>query len=201
MVASLDGFIARKDGSVDWLEIADEFPGGETLEPETIATFLASIDCYVMGARTYELALAFESRGLGWVYGDKPTFVLTNRALPRPRATVEFCSGDLVRLFGQNLRRRFESIWVVGGGALCGACLQLGIADEIRYSIAPVALGDGINFFHGLNQTIPLHLLEVKAYKSGMVALRHEVRRHGQVQGQGAETSMPDGIGNATAQQ
>lgn len=131
MVASLDGFIARRDGSVDWLETADEFPGGETLEPEVIAAFLASIDCYVMGARTYELALSYESRGMGWVYGDKPTFVLTNRALPRSRRSVEFRSGDLAALF-DGLRRQFDSIWVVGGGRICGDCMRLGIADEVR---------------------------------------------------------------------
>src|SRR6478609_8373110 len=97
MVASLDGFIARRDGTVDWLETSDEFAGGETLTPEFVETFLKSIDCYVMGSRTYETALGFEANGLGWAYGDKPTFVLTSRALPRTRDTVEFYCGDLAR--------------------------------------------------------------------------------------------------------
>ena len=57
MVASLDGFIARKDGRVDWLETSDEFEGGETLDPEFVQEFLKTIDCYVMGSRTYETAL------------------------------------------------------------------------------------------------------------------------------------------------
>ena len=94
MVASLDGFIARPDGSVDWLETADEFAGGAAPDPATIAAFLATIDCYVMGSRTYETALRFEARGLGWAYGDKPTFVLTHRELPRTRETVEFYVED-----------------------------------------------------------------------------------------------------------
>src|SRR6187551_3835310 len=92
MVASLDGFIARKDGSVDWLETSDEFAGGDMMEPADIAAFLRTIDCYVMGARTYETALNFETKGFGWAYGDKPTFVLTHRELPRSRDTVEFYS-------------------------------------------------------------------------------------------------------------
>ncbi len=83
MVASLDGFIARKDGRVDWLETADEFPGGETLEPGAVEAFLKTIDCYVMGSRTYETALRFVEEGFGWAYGDKPTFVLTSRKLQR----------------------------------------------------------------------------------------------------------------------
>ena len=83
MVASLDGFIARKDGRVDWLETADTFEGGETLTPEYVQAFLETIDCYVMGSRTYETALSFEEKGLGWAYGDKPTVVLTRRNLPK----------------------------------------------------------------------------------------------------------------------
>jgi dihydrofolate reductase len=60
MAASLDGFIARKDGSVDWLETADDFEDGETMDPQFVAEFLKTIDCYVMGSRTYETALDFE---------------------------------------------------------------------------------------------------------------------------------------------
>ena len=65
MAASLDGFIARKDGSVDWLETSDEFAGGETMDPGFVEAFLNSIDCYVMGSRTYETALNFEAEGWG----------------------------------------------------------------------------------------------------------------------------------------
>jgi len=177
MAASLDGFIARRDGSVDWLETSDKFENGDTLAPEFVEEFLKTIDCYVMGSRTYETALAFEASGFGWSYGDKPTFVLTSRKLPRTRNTVEFYSGDLAQLVNERLKPAFPSIWFVGGGAVTGECLRLGLADEVRYSIMPILIGDGISFFEGLDKDIALHLLEVKAYKSGMVALRHEVRK------------------------
>src|SRR4029077_15643068 len=85
MAASLDGFIARKDGSVDWLETSDKFVGGGTMDPGFVEAVLKTIACYVMGSRTYETALSFEAKGLGWSYGDKPTFVLTSRELPRTR--------------------------------------------------------------------------------------------------------------------
>src|ERR1039458_8077988 len=98
MAASLDGFIARKNGSVDWMETSDEFVGGDTMDPEFVEAFLKTVDCYVMGSRTYETALSFEAKGLGWSYGDKPTFVLTRRELPRTRDTVEFYAGDLAQL-------------------------------------------------------------------------------------------------------
>jgi len=177
MVASLDGFIARKDGSVDWMETPDTFEGGETMAPEYVAAFLETIDCYVMGSRTYETALAFEAKGLGWSYGDKPTFVLTSRQLPKTRDSVEFYSGDLSRLVNERLKPAFSSIWFVGGGVVAGECLRLGLADEVRYSILPILIGDGIAFFEGLAKDMPLHLVEVKAYDNGMVALRHEVRK------------------------
>jgi dihydrofolate reductase len=177
MAASLDGFIARKDGSVDWLETADEFEDGDTMDPEFVAEFLKTIDCYVMGSRTYETALGFEAKGLGWAYGDKPTFVLTSRDLPKTRDTVELYSGDLARLVNERLKPNFRSIWFVGGGAVSGECLRLGLADEVRYSIMPILIGEGISFFEGLDRDVALHLVEAKAYKSGMVALRHDVRK------------------------
>ena len=180
MAASLDGFIARKDGRVDWLETADEFVGGDTMDPQSVQAFLETIDCYVMGSRTYETALGFAARGFGWSYGDKPTFVLTRRELPRIRDTVEFYSGDLAQLVNARLRPAFRSIWFAGGGAVSGECLRRGLADEVRYSILPILIGDGIPFFEKLDRDVALHLTEVKAYVSGMVALRYEVRRdHG----------------------
>src|SRR6266700_3939741 len=166
MVASLDGFIARKDGSVDWLETADEFAGWETMDPGFVEAFLKTIDCYVMGSRTYETALNFEAKGFGWSYGDKPTFVLTSRELPRTRDTVEFYSGDLAQFVNGRLRPTFRSIWFVGGGVVSGECLRLGLADEVRYSILPVLISDGIPFFEKLDRDIALHLAEVKAYNA-----------------------------------
>jgi dihydrofolate reductase len=176
MVASLDGFIARRDGRVDWLETSDEFADGDTMDQEFVESFLKTIDCYVMGSRTYEIALSFEAKGLGWSYGDKPTFVLTNRNLPRTRDTIEFYSGDLAQFVNERLRPKFRTIWFVGGGVVCGECLRLGLADEVRYSILPILIGDGISFFERLDRDIALHLAEVKAYKSGMVELFYEVR-------------------------
>ena len=177
MAASLDGFIARKDGSVDWMETSDRFEDGQVMAPEFVASFLKTIDCYVMGSRTYETALNFEARGLGWSYGDKPTVVLTRRELPKTRSSVEFYAGDLESLVEQRLKPRFRSIWFVGGGAVSGECLRRGLADEVRYSILPILIGDGIAFFENLRQDVALHLLEVNAYQSGVVALRYEVKR------------------------
>jgi len=176
MAASLDGFIARKDGSVDWMETHDEYANGETLDPQYISDFLSRIDCYVMGSKTYELAMSFEAKGYGWQYGEKPTFVLTHRDLPRIRDTVELYSGDTSDLLG-NLGSKFQNIWIVGGGAVAGECLSRGLADEISYSILPIVIGDGIKFFESLESDVALHLAETRAYKNGIVELRYQVSR------------------------
>jgi dihydrofolate reductase len=177
MAASLDGFIARRDGSVDWLETSDEFTAGDAMEPGSIEAFLETIDCYVMGSRTYETAIRFDAQGLGWPYGDKPTFVLTSRDLPRTRESIEFHSGDLAQFVNGRLRPAFPNIWFVGGGAVSAECLRLGLADELRYAILPILIGDGIQFFERLDRDVALHLMGAKAYKNGMVELRYEVKR------------------------
>jgi dihydrofolate reductase len=189
MAASLDGFIARKDGSVDWLETSDEFSQGETMDPAFVETFLKTIDCYVMGSQTYETALRFEAQGLGWSYGDKPTFVLTSRELPRIRDTVEFYSGDLGQFVKERLRPTFRNIWFVGGAEVSAECLRLGLADDVRYSILPILIGDGIRFFENLDKDVALHLAEVKGYKNGMVELHYEVRGNKRLHSSNEDTS------------
>ena len=125
MAASLDGFIARKDGRVDWLETSDEFVGGDTMDP---------------GYRRVSLG--------------------------RSRAVREWAPADT-----------FRTIWFVGGGMVSAECLRLGLADEVRYSILPILIGDGLPFFERLDRDVALHLAEVKAYKSGTVELCYKVRR------------------------
>lgn len=184
MVASLDGFIARKDGRVDFLETTDRFEGGKTMDPEMVSGFLAAIDCYVMGSRTYETALGFEAQGFGWAYGETPTVVLTSRSLPRRGRAIEFYSGDLAELVNGRLKARFRKIWFAGGGEVAQECLRLRLADELVYSIVPVLIGEGIPFFGAMPGDTALHLSEVTPYQSGMVELRYEVRRDGEADGE-----------------
>lgn len=170
MVSSLDGFICKPDGNVGWLETADRYEAGVT--EEDAAAFLETVDCFVMGSRTYETALK-----LGWPYGDVPVVVLTSRDLPTERASVQFLSGDLTRLVKERLKPRHRNIWVVGGAALVGDFLRLRLADEIRITIAPVVIGEGLPFFDRTGVESALHLKGVTAYRSGMVELWYEVRK------------------------
>ncbi|HEX6171032.1 MAG TPA: dihydrofolate reductase family protein [Chitinophagaceae bacterium] len=174
MVSSLDGIIAKKDNSVSWFETTDYYEKG-IAEPNS-EEFLKTIDCYVMGARTYEHALEL-SRSYGWAYGDTPTIVVTHRDLPVERKNVEIYSGDLNKLVNERLKPNYKNVWLVGGAMLVKDFIRLKLADEIRLSVLPILLGDGIPFFDHIEQEQALHLKDVTAYKSGMVELCYEIRK------------------------
>jgi len=166
VVSSLDGFIASKDNSISWMDSpGDIYDNGVT---DDGAEVLQSIDCYVLGSRTYEHALQ-----LGWPYGDTPTVVLTNRKLPSSRKTVEFYSGDLKKLVNEILAPRFKNIWMVGGAMLAQSFLRLGLVDEIRLMIAPALLGDGLHLFGNSGTEQRWNLKNVVAYKNGYVELSY----------------------------
>jgi dihydrofolate reductase len=174
MVSSLDGFVAKHDNSVEWFETPDRFEQG--LDPKAAFADYGSVDCYVMGARTYEHAFEL-SKNYGWPYGDTPTLVLTHRELPSNRKSIEFHSGDLAKLAQEQLQPRFKNVWVVGGPEITKAFLQAGLVDEIRQNILPILLGEGVPFYDQVGREQALHLLDVKAYSSGLVELCYAVRR------------------------
>ncbi len=176
MVASLDGIIAKKDNSISWFDTGDHYDGGVVLTEEDTVKFLKTIDCYVMGASTYEHALAL-SKDYGWAYGDIPTIVLTHHDLPVERPNIETYAGDLHNLVNERLKPNYKNVWLVGGAALANNFLNLKLADEIRLSIMPVILGDGTLFFKDIVNEQALHLKNVTAYKSGMVELHYEVKK------------------------
>lgn len=176
MVSSLDGYIAKKDNSVSWFETADSYEKGVSISQQDMADFLKTIDCYIMGSRTYELALEL-SKSYGWAYGDVPTIVLSNRKLPIERQNVEIYTGDLHKLVNERLKPNYNSVWLVGGAALAKDFIRLNLADEIRQSILPIILGDGTPFFDQVGIEQALHLIDAKGYKNGMVELHYEVKK------------------------
>jgi dihydrofolate reductase len=170
MVSSLDGFIAKKDGSVSWLNSTDNYKDGISLSDEEISNFLKKIDCYVMGFKTYETAL-----DLGWPYGDIPVIVLTHKTLVTEKTNVKFYSGDLQKLVSDQLKSNYRNIWLVGGPVLVKDFLRLKLADEIIISIIPIILGDGLLFFDFIGVEQKLHLKDVTAYNDGIVELVYDL--------------------------
>jgi dihydrofolate reductase len=170
VVSSLDGFIAKKDNSVSWMDSSgDVYEKG--ISEANADDAVTSIDCFVLGSRTYEYALQ-----LGWPYGDTPTVVITQRELPSTRKSVEFYSGDLKKLVDEILAPRYRNIWLVGGAMLCQSFLRLSLVNEIRLAIVPVLLGDGLRLFDNSGFESRWQLKDVIAYKTGMVELLYRRR-------------------------
>jgi len=174
MVSSLDGYIAKKDNSTSWFETTDNYEKG--VSGQNTEEFLKTIDCYVMGAHTYEHALEL-SKSYGWAYGDTPAMVVTHRNLPVERPHVELYSGDLHKLVNEHLKLKYRNVWLVGGAALVRDFIRLNLADEIRLSILPILLGNGVPFFDHIAHEISLHLNDITAYKNGMVELCYEIKK------------------------
>ena len=174
MVSSLDGIIAKRDNSVSWFESTDNYENG--VAEENSEEFMKTIDCFVMGSRTYEHAIEL-SKNFGWAYGDVPTIVVTHRNLPVERNNIELYSGDLNKLVNERLKPKYKNVWVAGGAMLAKDFIRLKLADEIRQSIIPIILGEGTLFFDHVGQEQALHLKEVTAYKNGIVELCYEIKK------------------------
>jgi dihydrofolate reductase len=169
MVASLDGFVADREGGVSWLETSDSYE--QRIGEESVEDFLETVGCFVVGSRTYETALA-----LGWPYGDVPTIVLSRRDLPVERESVEVYAGDLKTLVNDRLKPSYGNVWAVGGSMVTSELLRLRLVDDIRITIAPIIIGGGVPFFARIAAQQPLHLKDVTAHRNGFVELSYEIR-------------------------
>jgi dihydrofolate reductase len=174
MVSSLNGVIAKKDNSVSWFDTFDNYEKG--VDGQDPVEFLKTIDCYVMGAKTYGHAIEL-SKNYGWAYGDVPTIVVSHRDIKPERKNIEVFSGELDKLVNEKLRPRYKNVWLVGGAMLAKEFIRLKLADEIRMTVIPIILGDGTCFFKDIEQEQTLHLLDVNAYKNGMVELQYEIKK------------------------
>ena len=162
IATSLDGFIAERDGGVDWLFTDDDY--GYT-------AFFDSIEALIMGRRTYEQVLGFGE----WPYGEKPTYVFTRGAPGGDHPHVEFVSSDTGPLVEKLRHRSSGDIWLVGGAALVSVFRELHLIDEYILSVHPVLLGDGIPLFERPQPRESLRLREELSFESGLVQLRYAV--------------------------
>jgi dihydrofolate reductase len=163
IATSLDGFIARPDGSLDWLSMV-QHPG----EDYGYRRFFDSVDGLIIGRRTYDTVLGFPS----WPYANKRCVVLTHNP-PAARRGESFHAGDpttlLARLRADGVRRVY-----VDGGAVIRSFLQVNSVDDLTLSIIPVILGDGIRLFENGGAELRLRLKSSQAFSSGLVQVSYE---------------------------
>ncbi|HLA11514.1 MAG TPA: dihydrofolate reductase family protein [Pyrinomonadaceae bacterium] len=162
---SVDGFIARQDGGLDFLP-----PGGG--EPHGYEEFMASIDALVIGRNTFETVLAFET----WPYGEKPVFVLSTRKLaPAPHgAIVEHMSGEPAEIVARLDARRIGHIYVDGGMTI-QRFLRAGLIQRLIITRVPVLIGAGIPLFGETDRDVILKHVMTRQYASGLVQSEYEI--------------------------
>lgn len=173
--ATLDGFLADQNHSLDWLfqfgpEGTDDYPA-----------FIEQVGAVAMGSATYEWVLrhlADTDGGAGaWPY-QQPAWVFTTRTLPRvPRADIRFVRGDVAPVHeAMRAAAAGKNVWLVGGGELVGQFHDHGLLDEIIVTIAPVTLGAGKPLLPRAITTPPLRLIDASA-KGPFVQIRYAVAR------------------------
>jgi dihydrofolate reductase len=168
--ASLDGYIAAPDGSVDFLHRAMRHAKGEDFG---MGEFFKSIDTVLMGRKTYEIALKMGMGGSG--YPKMKNYVFSRTLPAGERDGVEYVSGDPAELMARLKSQPGKDIWLCGGGELASEFLKAGALDEVILGIAPVLLGAGrLTFPPGFAET-EVALVECKQYKGGVVGLTYRV--------------------------
>jgi len=162
---SIDGFIARIDGSFDFLDAAGN-------EPHGYEEFISTVDAVVMGRNTYEVVLAMG----GWHYGEKPVFVLSSKPLASPpaEAVIERLSGEPSDIVSILDRRGFSHIYVDGGFTV-QRFLKAGLIDRLVLNRVPVLIGSGISLFGPLSNDITLKHIKTSEFKSGLIQSEYEI--------------------------
>lgn len=168
IATSADGFIARRDGSLDWLTNRPA-PKGFYGMPE----FARSVDAKILGRKTFDVSLK-----LGATFSaDDVHYVFSRRPAPGSVPTgVQFVT-EPIRTFADRVRKQAgKNIWMMGGGEIIGAFLDENAIDEFIISVVPMFIGEGIPLIAAKHREVPLRLLSSKEFPDGVVQLHYEVK-------------------------
>ncbi len=182
IATSADGYIARRDGSVDWLNLPQ--PAGDY----GMAGFYRSIDTILWGRKTYELALAFQKQGIKEAEFDPKVknYVFSHQALKPATSAVELVT-EPIPAFVKRLRaRRGKHIWMMGGAELIASFLDQSAIDEFIIHVIPIFIGEGIPLIAPRHRSVELRLLSCRRFSDGVARLHYAVvkRRAGKGKGE-----------------
>jgi len=181
--ASLDGYIAEADDTIEWLTTYEGTFEGAGVEPiaGSYDRFYEGIGALVSGATTYEYVLGHRRAGDDWPYAGKPYWVLTSRDLPSPEGAgvdVRIGAADVADLHDEMIAAAGErDLWVIGGGNVASQFADAGLLDEVHVTVVPVVLGAGKPLFDRRLPGGAMQLIAARAFDSGMVELRYEIGR------------------------
>jgi len=163
---SLDGYIARPDGAVDFLFMPKDY---------SMASFFATIDTAIMGRKTYDAAL--KSGGDAFGGSSMATYVLSKSMPPGKRGGVVITNESPAALVRQLRNRRGKDIWLMGGGELAREFLKDDLVDELYLGVVPVLIGEGIPLFPSGFPQREFSLIENKTFSKGLIALKYKRAR------------------------
>jgi dihydrofolate reductase len=164
IAATLDGFIARADGAIDWLARIDE-----NNTDYGYAAFYDSVDALIMGSTTYDFVASLGP----WPYDDKPVFVFTRRTLTPASSNVFFVSGDPLQVIHSVAFTQFKKVWLVGGSALIASCQKKNCIDEYILTILPVLLGHGLRLFASPIAEQWLSAISCQQFEGGVLQVQY----------------------------
>jgi len=160
---SIDGYIARTNGDVDFLFMPKDY---------SMAPFFKTIDATIMGRKTLDVAL--KMGGGSYPGGSMPTYVLSRSKPPGERDGLTFSNESPAALVQRLRTRPGKNIWLMGGGELARSFLQADLVDEMYLGVVPVLLGEGLPLFPSGFPQRNFALLENKTYSKGMIALKYK---------------------------
>jgi len=173
IATSADGYIARKDGAVDWLDrprIKGDYGMGE---------FWKSIDTILLGRKTYDMAVRLYKEGKfnPGMYGGIKHYVFSRKPPKKALEGFEFVQ-EPIKTFAKRLRaQKGKHIFMMGGGGLIASFLDAGEIDEFVISVIPTFIGEGIPLIAPRHRTVPLKLLSTKKFADGVVSLHYKVKK------------------------
>ncbi len=174
VATSADGFIARLDGAVDWLD--RPVPEGGY----GMSEFYQTIDTIIWGRKTFDMALGFQKKGIpGSEFDTKVRNYVFTRTLRQSAAPkgVEFVD-EPIKTFASRLRAEAgKDVWVMGGAGIIASFLDEGEVDEFVLHVIPTLIGEGIPLIAPRNRTVPLALISSTKYEDGVVGLHYAVIR------------------------
>jgi len=171
IATSADGFIARKDGAVDWLDrppVKGNYGMGE---------FYKSIDTILWGRKTYDMIRKFQKEGKAApdMFGGTKNYAFSRRPPKKVLAGFDFVT-EPIRKFARRLRKqKGKDIWMMGGGGIIGSFLDEGAIDEFIINVIPTFIGEGIPLIAPRHRTVPLKLLSTKKFSDGVLRLHYAV--------------------------
>ncbi|MEA4980005.1 MAG: dihydrofolate reductase family protein [Petrimonas sp.] len=170
IAASLDGYIARSNGDLDWLLKFPTPTGTEYGYKE----LMDSIDTIIMGGKTYRAVL---DMNFEWPYSDKTCYIISRHNTNlTPTKDVKFITENVVEKIEELKQQDGKDIWLVGGGEIISMLLEAGLVDKLQICYIPVILGKGIRLFPEQPQESTWKLVGSKSYDSGIIKVDYVIR-------------------------